>query len=88
MVNIKKTACSLECIPSQRGPIMKNSLSTTKKLVEESVVATCKFKKIIGDDFGENGKNQPRLLFESSVPRGKRPEDTYFFYLHFVWLLA
>ena len=44
--------------------------------------------KIIGDDFGENGKNQPRLLFESSVPRGKTPEDTYFLYLHFVWLLA
>ena len=45
MVNIKKTACSLECIPSQRGPIMKNSLSTTKKLVEESVVVTCQFQK-------------------------------------------
>ena len=31
--------------------------------------------KIVGDDFGESDKNQPRLLFESSVPRGKTPED-------------
>ena len=49
--------------------------------------------KIIGDDLGENGKigegqHQPRLLFESSVPRGKTPEDTYFFYLLFVRLIA
>ena len=49
--------------------------------------------KIIGDDLGENGKtgegqHQPRLLFESSAPRGKTPEDTYFFYLLFVRLIA
>ena len=67
-------------IPSQRGPMMKKSLSTTKKLVEESVVVTCVtcLEKMLFDDiFMEIDEifAPPCLLFGSSGPRGRRPSQ-------------
>ena len=66
---------------------MKKSLSTTKKLVEESVVVTCVtcLEKMLFDDMLmeiDDISDQPCLLFGSSGPRGRRPVHSKFIHLH------